>query len=123
MRDLHPILRDEIYRIAREGLRNAFHHSQARRIEAEMTYSTRLFRLRIRDDGIGIPDDILRSGLPGHYGLSGMKERGRQIGAKLDIWTAVGAGTEIDVSVKGAVAYIRFTNRWRQLLRKPEGTE
>ncbi len=50
-RNLHPILRDEIYRIAREALRNAYRHAQASRIEAEITYSDRLFRLRIRDDG------------------------------------------------------------------------
>lgn len=53
-RDLHPILRDDVYRIAREALRNAFHHAQANRIEAEITYGERLLSLRIRDDGKGI---------------------------------------------------------------------
>jgi signal transduction histidine kinase len=52
-KDLHPITRDEIYRIAREALRNAFDHAEARHIETEITYGERAFRLRIRDDGRG----------------------------------------------------------------------
>src|SRR5208283_5367988 len=53
-RNLHPILRDEIYKIAAEALRNAFRHSQARQIEVEIRYDTEQFRLRVRDDGKGI---------------------------------------------------------------------
>ena len=53
-RDLHPILRDEIYRIAAEALRNAFRHAQARQIEVEIRYDNQQFRLRVRDDGKGI---------------------------------------------------------------------
>jgi signal transduction histidine kinase/ligand-binding sensor domain-containing protein len=105
-RDLHPVLRDEVYRIAREALRNAFSHAQAHQIEAEIIYSERLLRLRIRDDGNGISPAILEAGRPGHYGLSGMRERARQVGAKLDIWSGVGTGTEIDLSIPGSIAYV-----------------
>jgi signal transduction histidine kinase len=73
-RELHPILRDEIYRIAFERLRNAFKHARVQRVEGEVTYGERLFRLRIRDDGDSIPSDILESGRPGHFGLKGMRE-------------------------------------------------
>ena len=59
-RDLHPILRDEVYRIACEALRNAFNHSQAHQVEAEITYGERLFRVRIRDDGGGIARPYLK---------------------------------------------------------------
>ncbi len=103
--DLHPILRDEIYRIAREALRNAFNHSQARKIEAEITYGDRLLRLRIRDDGRGIPPDILEAGRFGHYGLPGIRERAKQIGGQLNIWSSRGAGTEIELSIPGTIAY------------------
>ena len=58
-RELHPILRDEIYRIAGEALRNAFRHAQARRIEVEIRYDERQFRLRVRDDGKGIDPKVL----------------------------------------------------------------
>jgi signal transduction histidine kinase len=119
-RELHPILRDDVYRIAREALRNAFSHSQASRIEAEITYGDRLLRLRIRDDGRGIPPDILETGRSGHFGLSGMRERARQIGASLDIWSGGGTGAEIDLSVPGAIAYSQSRSRL-QLFRKKVG--
>ena len=104
-RDLHPIVRDELYRIAREALRNAFSHSQAHHIETELIYTDRQFQLRIRDDGQGIPTEILEEGRPGHYGLPGMRERAKQIGAKLTIWSGTGTGTEIELSVEGPSAY------------------
>lgn len=104
-RDLHPIVRDEIYRIAREALHNAFRHAEARQIETEIIYGARELRLRIRDDGKGIPSEVLKEGRHGHYGLCGMRERAQQIGVKLDIWSQPGAGTEIELSVASAVAY------------------
>ncbi|HEX5423322.1 MAG TPA: two-component regulator propeller domain-containing protein [Bryobacteraceae bacterium] len=110
-RDLHPIIRDELYRITREALRNAFKHAAAHHIETEMTYGERAFRLRIRDDGRGIPAEMLEEGRPGHYGLSGMRERAQQIGAKLEIWSGAKAGTEIELSIAGSVAYTTSTGR------------
>ena len=104
-RELHPILRDDIYRIAREALRNAFSHAQAKKIEAEITYGERLLRLRIRDDGRGIDPKLLKTGRDGHWGLPGMRERAQQIGAQLDIWSEVGAGTEMDLRIPGSIAY------------------
>jgi signal transduction histidine kinase/streptogramin lyase len=121
VRDLHPILRDDVYRIAREALRNAFNHAQAHHIEAEITYGDGL-RLRIRDDGRGIPPDILEAGRSGHYGLNGIRERAGQIGASLDIWSGGGSGTEIDLSVPGAIAYGGSASRPRfALFRKKVG--
>jgi signal transduction histidine kinase len=104
-RNLHPIIRDEIYRITREALRNAFSHAGASHIEAELIYAERLFRLRIRDDGKGIERALLEEGRPGHYGLPGMRERARQIGAQFTIWSGAGTGTEIEVTIPGSIAY------------------
>jgi signal transduction histidine kinase len=106
-RDLHPILRDDIYRIAREALQNAFRHAQASRIEAEITYGRRLLRLRIRDNGKGIDPKLLDTGRDGHWGLAGMRERAQQIGAKLDMWSEIGAGTEVELRIPGSIAYGR----------------
>jgi signal transduction histidine kinase len=111
--ELHPIVRDEVYRITREALRNAFAHARAHHIEAEIIYSERLFRLRIRDDGEGIAPAILEDGRPGHYGLPGMRERAAEIGATLDIWSGVGTETEIDLSVPGSIAYGKRAGRSR----------
>jgi signal transduction histidine kinase len=104
-RDLHPILRDEVYAIAREAVRNAFRHAQAHDIEAQITYNGSSFQLRIRDDGKGIDAAIVAEGRAGHYGVPGMRERARRIGGKLDVWTGTGAGTEIELSIPGSIAY------------------
>jgi signal transduction histidine kinase len=103
--DLHPILRDEVYAIACEAVRNAFRHAQARNIEADIVYNGSSFQLRIRDDGQGIDPGIVAEGRVGHYGVPGMRERAKRIGGKLDVWTGIGAGTEIELSIPGSIAY------------------
>jgi signal transduction histidine kinase len=120
-RDLHPIIRDELYRITREALRNAFSHARAEHIEAELIYAERLFRLRIRDDGKGIDPATLDEGRSGHYGLPGMRERARQIGAEFTIWSGVGTGTEVDLSIPGSIAYRTLPRpRFRWFRKKVE---
>jgi signal transduction histidine kinase/ligand-binding sensor domain-containing protein len=118
-RAVRPTLQDEIYRIARESLRNAFHHAQAGHIEAEITYGESL-RLRFRDDGKGIdPSVVERGGRSGHWGLPGIRERAKQIGAELTVWSELGAGTEVELSIPGSVAYELSPSRARfRLFRK-----
>jgi signal transduction histidine kinase/ligand-binding sensor domain-containing protein len=105
-RDLHPILRDDVYKIAAEALRNAFRHAKARQIEVEIRYDTAQFRLRVRDDGKGVDPAILSSqGSEGHYGLPGMRERATLIGGKLVVWSEVDEGTEVELRVPAGTAY------------------
>jgi signal transduction histidine kinase/ligand-binding sensor domain-containing protein len=107
-RSLSPILQDEVYRIGREVLRNAFRHSQASHIEAEIRYDNRKLRLRIRDDGKGIDRDIMTEGArAGHWGLPGARERATRIGARLDFWSETGAGTEVELTVPASRAYAK----------------
>jgi signal transduction histidine kinase/ligand-binding sensor domain-containing protein len=106
-RELHPIVREEGFMIAREALGNAFRHSGAANIEVELTYGDRALHVRIRDDGQGISPNVLDSGKPGHFGLIGMRERARKLGATLEIWSKAGAGTEIELRVPADVAYRR----------------
>ena len=109
-RNLHPILRDEVYRLATEALRNAFRHAAAKNVEVEVRYDEKYFRLRIRDDGKGIPSDVLSGrGREGHYGLPGMRERVKLVGGKLTIWTELGSGTEIELIIPGARVYVKST--------------
>jgi signal transduction histidine kinase/ligand-binding sensor domain-containing protein len=113
-RALSPNIRDEIYRIAREVLRNAFRHSQAHRIEAEILFDEEQLRLRVRDDGKGMDPQVLeKGGRPGHWGLPGVRERAQQIGAKLDFWSETGAGTEVQLAVPASVAYRKSSRRSR----------
>jgi len=107
-RDLHPIIRDEVYRIASEALRNSFHHSGAARIEVEIHYDERQFRVRTRDNGIGIDHKILDGGgRVGHYGLPGMHERAKLVGGKLTVWSQVNSGTEIELTIPASRAYTK----------------
>jgi signal transduction histidine kinase len=121
---LSPILQDEVYRIARELLRNAFQHARARQIEAEVRYDARVFRLRVRDDGKGIDPGVLQQGERArHWGLPGIRERAKQIGARLDFWSEVGAGTEVELSIPASVAYGKFRDAGGfGLFRKRTGT-
>ena len=105
-RTLHPIVRDDVYRIACEALRNAFRHAQARHIEVELEYHERELRLRIRDDGKGMDAKGLKGGDEGaHFGLHGMRERAKLIDGQLDVWSAPAKGTEVDLSVPASRAY------------------
>jgi ligand-binding sensor domain-containing protein/signal transduction histidine kinase len=107
-RDLHPIIRDEIYKIAAEALRNAFRHAQAGRVEVEIRYGRDEFRLRVRDDGKGIDKTVLAAhGVEGHYGLRGMQERATLTGGELAVWSEVDAGTEVELRVPARIAYAR----------------
>jgi signal transduction histidine kinase len=110
-RDLHPILRDEVYRIAGEALRNAFKHAQAQRIEVEIRYDERQLRLRIRDDGKGIDAKHLdEQARARHYGLRGMRERAKLMGGKLAVWSELDLGTEVELRIPASRAYAR--RRW-----------
>jgi signal transduction histidine kinase len=105
-RNLQPILRDEVYRIAGEALRNAFLHSQARKIEVEIRYDDRQLRLRVRDDGKGIdPKVVSGNGRAGHYGLHGMRERAKLVGGKLAVWSELDSGTEVELTIPASIAY------------------
>ena len=110
-RKLSPIFQEEIYRMGRELLQNAFQHARAQHIEAEVRYEPRMFRLLIRDDGKGIDPKVLeQGGRPGHWGLPGVRERAEQIGAEVDFWSEAGAGTEIQLSVPASIAYEKSPN-------------
>jgi signal transduction histidine kinase len=119
---LAPLLQDEIYRIGREMLRNAFRHAHAGRIEAEIRYDRGMFRLRIRDDGKGIDSSVLKEGArTGHWGLPGMHERAKRMGGRLKIWSEPRAGTEAELTVPARIAYEKFSTSngwWARLGRR-----
>lgn len=105
-RNLHLIVFEEVLLIAREALANAFVHANAAEIEAEVTYGESALHVRIRDDGQGISTSVLDAGgMPGHFGLIGIRERANKLGANLEIWSRSGAGTEVDLRVPAHVAY------------------
>jgi signal transduction histidine kinase/ligand-binding sensor domain-containing protein len=119
---MHPNQHIEVFRIAREALRNAFSHSQGHLIETELAYTSSLFRLRIRDDGKGIDhEERVIAERTGHWGLKGMRERAERLGGELEVWSEPGAGTEIELRVPAAIAYesvLSHDSFWRFWRRK-----
>jgi signal transduction histidine kinase/ligand-binding sensor domain-containing protein len=107
-RPLVPLVRDDVYRIGAEALRNAFRHADARRIEVDIRYGHRVFRVRVRDDGKGIDATVLAErGRHGHYGLAGMQERASLIKGQLTIWSERDSGTEAELIVPASTAYAK----------------
>jgi signal transduction histidine kinase len=96
---LNPAIQEQIYLIAREALLNALRHSGAAAIEAVVEYSTHRLRVVVRDNGCGIDPQVVRSGRDLHWGLLGMRERAGSVGAQVRIWSRLGAGTEVEISV------------------------
>jgi signal transduction histidine kinase len=104
-REMHPIVRDEIYRIGYEAIRNACTHSRATRLEVELKYAKNL-ALRVADNGVGIDPAIVDQGKKGHFGLQGMRERSDRIGGTFTtVSSSSNAGTEIKVVVPGRIVF------------------
>ena len=104
IREMHPIARDEVYRIADEAIRNACAHSGARDLSIELEYKRR-FHLTVRDNGRGVDEDVLRAGKAGHFGLAGMRERAIFIGGTFNIATSPQSGTVVSVVIPGQAIY------------------
>jgi ligand-binding sensor domain-containing protein len=104
-RPLQPMIRDEVYRIGREAVTNAFLHAKADNIEVEVEYAGGFFRVLVRDDGCGIDPQVLKAGREGHWGLPGMHERSRNIGATLRLRSRTGAGTEVELTIPAVIAF------------------
>ncbi|HEX8756206.1 MAG TPA: two-component regulator propeller domain-containing protein [Steroidobacteraceae bacterium] len=106
VRPLHPMERDEVFRIAAEALRNAVNHSRGTQVEVELRYDASEFRLRVRDNGRGIDPKLLATAeQPGHFGLRGMRERAALAGGKLALWSAPNAGLEVELVIPASRAY------------------
>ncbi len=103
---LHPLIRDEAYRIGREALTNAFRHSQGNKIEVELEYAPKHLKVLVRDNGAGIDPNVVQSGRDGHWGLTGMRERAESIGGRLKVWSRANAGTEVELFIPSHVAFV-----------------
>ncbi len=125
-RPLHPVVFEELFKIGKEALGNAFRHSGAHSIEAELNYERSEFRIRVRDDGTGIDSIILQQGhREGHFGLPGMRERAKKVGTHLEVWSGAGAGTEVEMRIAAEIAYASEPNvsRFWKLRRLWPGTK
>jgi len=128
-------IHDEVYRIGREALVNAFRHSHATNIDVQLEYNPHRLRLVVSDDGCGIDPSVLQTGRDGHWGLSGMRARAERVGAKLRLLSRPSAGTEIELTVPGHIAFAskpttglskwfaRLWPRWRPAMGDSRGEQ
>ena len=119
--NLRPIVRDEVYRVTGEALRNAVVHAAAQRIEVEIRYDEQQLRVRVRDDGKGIdPQHLSDDGRGGHFGLRGMRERSSLLGGKLTVWSERDSGTEVETEYSRG-SCLRHSARAAPILVAREG--
>jgi signal transduction histidine kinase len=116
-KEMHPIVRDEIYRIGYEAIRNACMHSRASQLEVELRYAQNLV-LRVGDNGTGIDPAIADKGKDGHFGLQGMRERAARIGGKLTLGSSSSSGTEIRLVVPGSIIFRKTMPARRSLFTR-----
>jgi signal transduction histidine kinase len=108
----------EVLSIAKEAMFNAYQHSNGTLLEAEIAYLRAALRVRLRDNGMGILEDVLRTGRPNHWGISGMRERADKISAKFSIWSREGEGCEIELLVPASVAYSTQVGGFQWMLER-----
>jgi signal transduction histidine kinase len=99
--EMHPVVRDEIYRIGYKAIHNAGTHSGASRFELELRYTNDLV-LRISDNGTGIDPTVADQGKDGRFGLQGRRERAARIAAKLVLLSSANSGIEVKLTVPEA---------------------
>jgi signal transduction histidine kinase len=104
VKEMHPVVREEIYRIGYEAIRNACAHGSATQVQVELRYAQDL-DLRVRDNGVGIDPGVIERGKEGHFGLQGMRERAARIGGKLTLASKPASGTEIKLVVPGGIVF------------------
>jgi signal transduction histidine kinase len=120
-REMHPVVRDEIYRIGYEAIRNSCAHSGGSRLEVGLEYARDL-TLHVSDNGVGIDPEIAESGKDGHFGLPGMRERAERIGSRFTLVSSPDSGTDVTLVVPGRVIFhsdrSHRTDRVRSLFRR-----
>ena len=119
-RDIDSMAWDQIYQLTREAIGNAFKHAEAANIEADLSFGHDHMSIRVRDDGIGIDRTELRERQrDGRKGLSGMRKLANFLGAEFNVWSEIGAGTEIELRFSARIVYAVPRAHWRLLAGTP----
>lgn len=118
-RALRDAVQAEVLLVAREALMNAYTHSEAKKIHVDVNFQRRCFSLSVQDDGRGIDPEVLRSGRrENHWGLPGMRERMRKLGAELILDSPPSGGTRISLKIPAFTAYHTESSAIHQLFTR-----
>jgi signal transduction histidine kinase len=101
-RPLAGEVRQQLLRIGREAISNAAQHARASHIEALLIFKPHRICLRVTDDGCGF-DLSQAERLPGHFGLSTMRERAARVRGSIKNRSSLGQGTCIEVGVPSEI--------------------
>jgi len=100
-RPMPPGTEREFLRVAQEAIHNVSKHAGATHLFVELEYGQADVALEVRDDGRGFAvgeakgEGAVSDSAPGHYGLTGMRERAASIGGTLEINSEPGTGTTV----------------------------
>ena len=97
----------EVMRVAQEAIHNVKKHAGASQLSVELEYGPETIALEVRDDGRGGAQERTAESVPGHvgpghFGLTGMRERAAAIGGTLEVSSAPGDGNDDTVVRTGA---------------------
>jgi signal transduction histidine kinase len=98
VRRFAPVLENNLLRVGQEAITNAVRHAKARRIELQLDFAEKQFRLSVRDDGRGF-DSRTPAKSDGSFGLVGMQERAKEMNGDFQVRSSLGAGTEITLTI------------------------
>ncbi|MDE1155960.1 MAG: two-component regulator propeller domain-containing protein [Acidobacteriaceae bacterium] len=101
-RELEPLLREDVYRICREAIANAFRHAQARHLEVLVYFGQDSLEITIADDGVGMESSVAERGRSGHFGLPSMRARAERIGARMTMVTGTNQGTRVHLLLRSS---------------------
>ncbi len=111
IRQLFPVVEDNLLRICEEAVANAVKHARPTRIEVRLEFNARKVELFLRDNGCGFDVKSAASSRDGHFGLIGMKERVKSMGGQFTLNGQPGQGTEILVTVPAGRAFPKISRR------------
>ncbi len=87
------------FRIVQEALNNVEAHAGARRVRCCVCFNPRELQVQIEDDGCGFDMSEVMQQARTHLGLIGMQERADSVGGTLQVWSQVGDGTRVQLTI------------------------
>jgi signal transduction histidine kinase/ligand-binding sensor domain-containing protein len=109
VRKYSELVEHNLFRIGQEAINNALKHAEAKTIAVELNFNPQNVQLRVADDGRGFdkqiaPEKSVTNGSGGSYGLVGLKERAKIIGAQFEVASEKGKGTTVTAVIKNSNA-------------------